>query len=79
MALNLESQIVGIVLFGNINRLQQDDYVFCTDKIISIPCGLFLRGRVIDPLGLSLDGKGPIVSTQVEFIERKAPGLTLRA
>ena len=79
MALNLEASYVGVVLFGNVNILQEDDQVFRTNSIISIPCSLFLRGRVVDPLGIPLDGKGRIAATKSELIERKAPGITMRA
>jgi len=79
MALNLEKFFVGAVLFGNDAALKEDDFCRCSRTIISVPTGLFLRGRVVDPLGKPLDNKGELVSTEPELIERKAPGIQLRA
>lgn len=58
--------------------LKEGDYVCRTRKIISIPTGLFLRGRVLDPLGEPLDGQGPLFYSKAELIERKAPGISSR-
>lgn len=79
MALNLEKDYVGSVLFGNDSDLAEGDLARRTKSIISVPVGLFLRGRVVDPLGQPLDGKGALVGTKPELIERKAPGIKLRA
>jgi F-type H+/Na+-transporting ATPase subunit alpha len=79
MALNLEKAFVGAVLFGNDAALKEGDLSRRTKSIISVPTGLFLRGRVVDPLGQPLDNKGALVATKQELIERKAPGIQLRA
>lgn len=79
MALNLEKAFVGAVLFGNDACLKEGDLSRRTKSIISVPTGLYLRGRVVDPLGQPLDNKGALVATAQELIERKAPGIQLRA
>ena len=79
MALNLEKEFVGAVLFGKDTVLKEGDFSRRTKSIISVPTGLFLRGRVVDPLGLPLDEKGALPATKQELIERKAPGIQLRA
>lgn len=79
MALNLEKAFVGAVLFGNDAALKEGDLSRRTKSIISVPTGLFLRGRVVDPLGQPLDNKGALTATKQELIERKAPGIQLRA
>jgi F-type H+/Na+-transporting ATPase subunit alpha len=79
MALNLEKEFVGAVLFGNESALKEGDFARRTKSIISVPTGLFLRGRVVDPLGQPLDEKGSLPATKPELIERKAPGIQLRA
>lgn len=79
MALNLEKDYVGSVLFGNDSDLAEGDLARRTKSIISVPVGLFLRGRVVDPLGQPLDAKGALVATKPELVERKAPGIKSRA
>jgi flagellar biosynthesis/type III secretory pathway ATPase len=79
MALNLEKKFVGAVLFGNEAALKEGDICRRTQSIISVPTGLYLRGRVVDPLGEPLDNKGALIGTMPELIERKAPGIKLRA
>ena len=79
MALNLERSYVGSVLFGNDSDLAEGDLARRTKTIISVPVGLFLRNRVVDPLGQPLDAKGALVSTKPELVERKAPGIKSRA
>lgn len=79
MALNLEKEFVGAVLFGSESRLKEGDLARRTKNITSVPTGIFLRGRVVDPLGLPLDEKGSLRCTKPELIERKAPGIQLRA
>jgi F-type H+-transporting ATPase subunit alpha len=79
MALNLETNTIGAVFFGNDSALKEGDICKGTNKIINIPTGLFLRGRVIDPLGNPLDGLGHLISTREELIERKAPGIMFRS
>jgi F-type H+-transporting ATPase subunit alpha len=79
MALNLEKDSVGSVLFGSDSELAEGDLARRTKNIISVPVGLFLTGRVVDPLGQPIDGKGSLVATKPELIERKAPGIKSRA
>lgn len=79
MALNLEKDSVGSVLFGSDAELAEGDLARRTKSIISVPVGLYLTGRVVDPLGQPLDGKGSLVATKQELIERKAPGIKSRA
>jgi F-type H+-transporting ATPase subunit alpha len=79
MALNLEKGCVGAVLFGDDSALKEGDICKRTGSIIRVPTGLFLRGRVVNPLGQPLDGLGNLTGTELELIERKAPGIKCRA
>lgn len=78
MVLNLEADNVGIVLFGSEQGIQEQSIVKRTGKIASIPVGEALLGRVIDPLGNPLDGKGPINSSEVRNLEGPAPNVIQR-
>ena len=78
IALNLEESNVGVVLCGEGHGIKEGDTVKRTGKIASIPTGKGLLGRVIDPLGRPLDGKGPIVSTESRPIEFRAPDVLSR-
>ena len=78
IALNLEESNVGVVLCGEGKGIKEGDLVKRTGKIASIPIGKGLLGRVVDPLGRPLDGKGPIVSSETRPIEFKAPGVLAR-
>jgi F-type H+/Na+-transporting ATPase subunit alpha len=75
IALNLEEDQVGVVLLGDYTKIQEDDMVKRTNKIMSVPVGEALVGRVVNPLGEPLDGKGPILSNQRNPLERLAPGV----
>jgi F-type H+-transporting ATPase subunit alpha len=75
MALNLEADNVGCVLFGDTTLVGQGDEVKRTRRIAEVPVGEALLGRVVNPLGVPIDGKGPINTTQTLPIERKAPGV----
>ena len=78
MALNLEKDNVGIVLFGDSSLVKEGDIAKRTGKIVEVPIGEELLGRVVDPLGQPLDGKGPI-NTELSYpIERKAEGVMQR-
>ena len=78
MALNLEEDNVGAVLFGESNLVKEGDTVKRTSMLASIPVGEAMLGRVINPLGLPIDGKGPI-ETQIRLpLERRAPGVIYR-
>ncbi len=78
MALNLETDNVGIVIFGDDRQIGEGDIVKRTGTIVDVPVGKELLGRVVDPLGNPLDGKGPIVSAKRSRIEVKAPGIIPR-
>jgi F-type H+/Na+-transporting ATPase subunit alpha len=78
IALNLEEESVGAVLLGEFKEIKEGDTVKRTGRIISVPVGDELLGRVVNALGQPLDGKGPIGSTQFSPIERIAPGVVDR-
>lgn len=79
MVLNLEEDNVGVVLFGEWDRVKEGDEARRTERIASIQVTEGMLGRVIDPLGNPLDGKGPITGTRYEMpLERKAPGVIYR-
>ena len=75
MVLNLEEDSVGIVLFGDDSLVKEGDQARRTGKIASVPVGEALIGRVVNPLGRPIDGKGPIKETMMLPIERKALGV----
>jgi F-type H+/Na+-transporting ATPase subunit alpha len=78
MALNLEEDNVGVVLFGEDSKIKEGDIVKRTQRIIEVPVGPELLGRVVDPLGRPLDGKGPINAKATSPVERKALGVVQR-
>jgi len=78
LALNLNEDSVGTVLLGDFHEIREGDTVKRTGKIISVPVGDALLGRVVDPLGQPLDGKGPVLTTELLPIERIAPGVVDR-
>jgi F-type H+-transporting ATPase subunit alpha len=78
MALNLESDNVGVVIFGNDRSIKEGDTVKRTGAIVEVPVGKGLLGRVVDPLGNPLDGKGPIEATERRRVDVKAPGIIPR-
>ncbi|MFZ3034987.1 MAG: F0F1 ATP synthase subunit alpha [Parvibaculum sp.] len=78
MALNLEADNVGIVIFGNDRDIKEGDTVKRTGSIVDVPVGKGLLGRVVDPLGNPIDGKGPIVSDERRRVDVKAPGIIPR-
>jgi F-type H+-transporting ATPase subunit alpha len=78
IALNLEEESVSAVILGEYQDIKEGDEVRATNRIIEVPVGDALIGRVVDPLGNPLDGKGPIATTRTRPIERIAPGVTLR-
>src|SRR6201996_4253277 len=69
LALNLESDNVGAVLFGEWEHVSEGDTVKRTGRLLDIPVGEGLLGRIVDPLGNPLDGKGPIESTETRPVE----------
>ncbi|NQX94894.1 MAG: F0F1 ATP synthase subunit alpha [Erythrobacter sp.] len=78
MALNLESDNVGVVIFGSDAEIKEGDTVKRTETIVDVPVGKGLLGRVVDALGNPIDGKGPIESTERKRVEVKAPGIIPR-
>lgn len=78
LALNLERDTVGAVILGNYTSLSEGDNVRCTGKILEVPVGEALLGRVVDALGNPIDGKGPIAATQTSPVEKVAPGVIER-
>lgn len=78
MALNLEGSSVGIVIFGDETGIKEGDTVKRTKKIVEVPVGEALLGRVVDSLGNPIDGKGPLKSDKTRRIELKAPGIMPR-
>jgi F-type H+-transporting ATPase subunit alpha len=78
MALNLESDNVGVVIFGEDRTIREGDTVKRTGTIVDVPVGKGLLGRVVDGLGNPIDGKGPIASTERRLVEVKAPGIIPR-
>jgi F-type H+-transporting ATPase subunit alpha len=78
MALNLESDNVGIVIFGDDKTVREGDTVERTGSIVDVPVGKGLLGRVVDGLGNPIDGKGPIQATERKRVEVKAPGIIPR-
>jgi F-type H+-transporting ATPase subunit alpha len=75
IALNLEEDKVGAVLFGEYEKIKEGDIVRRTKRIMSVPIGEALIGRVVDPLGRPLDGRGPIDTTEFNPLEKIAPGV----
>jgi len=78
LALNLEQDSVGAVVLGDYTHISEGDTVKTTGRILEVPVGEALLGRVVDPLGNPLDGKGPIQSEQTSAIEKVAPGVIER-
>ena len=78
MALNLEEDNVGIVIFGNDRGIKEGDTVKRTGNIVEVPTGRGLLGRVVDGLGIPIDGKGPIKDAKQSRVEVKAPGIIPR-
>ncbi len=78
LALNLERDSVGAVVLGDYKHLTEGDSVKCTGRVLEVPVGEGLLGRVVDPLGNPIDGKGPIECDQSSPIEKVAPGVITR-
>ncbi|RMH22004.1 MAG: F0F1 ATP synthase subunit alpha [Gammaproteobacteria bacterium] len=78
MALNLEQDSVGVVLLGSYEEIKEGDTVKCTGRILQVPVGEALLGRVVDALGNPIDGKGPIETDTHSPIEKVAPGVIAR-
>lgn len=78
LALNLEEDSVGVMLLGETKLVKEGDIVKRTGRILQVPAGPALIGRVVDPLGHPLDNKGPIQTDLTMFVERLAPGVVER-
>jgi F-type H+/Na+-transporting ATPase subunit alpha len=78
LALNLEEDTVGAIILGPYTDIAEGDEVVSTGRIIEVPVGDALIGRVVDALGQPIDGKGPIATTKTRPVERVAPGVVLR-
>ena len=78
MALNLSEDTVGAVILGDYTKIKEGDTVKTTGRVVEVPVGSALIGRVVDPLGRPLDDKGPIAATKTRPVERVAPGVITR-
>jgi F-type H+/Na+-transporting ATPase subunit alpha len=78
LALNLERDSVGAVILGEYQHLSEGDTVKCTGRILEVPVGPELLGRVVNALGAPIDGKGPIAAKMSDVIEKVAPGVIAR-
>jgi F-type H+-transporting ATPase subunit alpha len=78
MALNLEEDNVGAIILGDFENIKEGDTVKSTGRIVEVPVGEALIGRVVNALGQPLDGKGPIATTKFRPVERVAPGVIAR-
>ncbi len=78
LALNLERDSVGAVIIGDYQHLSEGDRVSCTGRIMEVPVGEALIGRVLDPLGRPIDGRGPIKAAATSPLEKIAPGVISR-
>ena len=78
MALNLEEETVGAIVLGDYKGIKEGDEVRSTGRIVEVPVGEGLIGRVVDPLGQPLDGKGPVKSDKTRAVERIAPNVVMR-
>src|SRR5450631_4848615 len=78
LALNLERDSVGAVILGEYEHISEGDPVKCTGRILDVPVGPELIGRVVNALGQPIDGKGPINAKEKDVIEKVAPGVEWR-
>jgi F-type H+-transporting ATPase subunit alpha len=76
--LNLERDVIGVVIFGDSREVKEGDTVKRTGKIVQVPTGMGLLGRVVDALGNPIDGKGPIKDVTYQKVETQAPGIIER-
>src|SRR5512146_1317503 len=78
LALNLERDSVGAVILGEYEHISEGDTVKCTNRILPVPVGPELIGRVVNSLGQPIDGQGPVNAKQADVIEKVAPGVIER-
>jgi F-type H+-transporting ATPase subunit alpha len=79
LALNLEENLVGAIIMGDFSGIKEGDEVVCTKRILSVPVGEALVGRVVNPLGEAIDGKGVLATKEFYPVEKIAPGVITRA
>ena len=78
IALNLEEDEVGCVILGDYSKLKEGDQASTTGRLLSVPVGMGLLGRVVDAIGNPIDGKGPIKSNETYPVDQVAPGIIPR-
>jgi F-type H+-transporting ATPase subunit alpha len=78
LAFNLEEGSVGIIILGDYLKIKEGDEVRSTGKLLQVPVGEAVLGRILDPLGNPLDGKGPVSTSEYRFVEAEAPGVAER-
>jgi F-type H+-transporting ATPase subunit alpha len=78
LAFNLEENSVGVIVLGDYLKIEEGDEVRALGKLLSVPVGDAVLGRVLDPLGIPLDGKGPVATTETRPVEFLAPGIAGR-
>jgi F-type H+-transporting ATPase subunit alpha len=78
LALNLDEETIGAVVLGEVNTIEEGQSVKATGRILSVPVGDALLGRVVNALGAPIDGRGPIATTETRRMEVQAPGITGR-
>ncbi len=78
LAFNLEENSVGVIILGDYLQIEEGDEVKALGRLLSVPCGDAVLGRVVDPLGNPLDGKGPVATTEMRPVEFLAPGVAGR-
>lgn len=78
VAVNLSEDVIGAIVLGDYSKLREGDTVTATGTLLSVPVGPEFLGRVVDPLGNPIDGKGPVKSTNISPMEKVAPGVTQR-
>jgi F-type H+-transporting ATPase subunit alpha len=78
LAFNLEENSVGVIILGDYLQIEEWDEVRSTGRLLSVPVGDAVMGRVLDPLGNPLDGKGPLITTERRLVESNAPGIAGR-
>jgi F-type H+-transporting ATPase subunit alpha len=78
LAFNLEEDSVGVIILGDFKKLKEGDEARALGKLLSVPVGEGVVGRVLDPLGNPIDGKGPLETTETRMVETMAPGVSER-
>ncbi|HKH88047.1 MAG TPA: F0F1 ATP synthase subunit alpha, partial [Acidimicrobiales bacterium] len=78
LALNLDEETIGAVVLGSVNEIEEGQSVKATGRILAVPVGDAMLGRVVNAIGEPIDGKGPIPTTETRRMEVQAPGITGR-